>query len=65
MLTTSRQFNVKIFLVTGLIFTLLLLSFKSNNKQDFATHDIRIERHKAVKMSDGIILYADVYLPFV
>jgi len=63
MLTTSRQFNVKIFLVTGLIFTLLLLSFKSDNKQDFATHDIRIERHKVVKMSDGITLYADVYLP--
>jgi len=26
-------------------------------------NDIRIERHKAVTMSDGVVLYADVYLP--
>ena len=26
-------------------------------------NDIRIERHKPVPMSDGIVLYADVYLP--
>jgi len=28
-----------------------------------ARHEIRIERHQAVKMRDGVILYADVYLP--
>lgn len=38
-------------------------SFISDSQNSNISNDIRIERHKAVKMSDGVILYADVYLP--
>lgn len=58
-----RVLNKKIFLIPALIITICLFSFKSDNEQEPVTGDVRIERHKAVKMSDGITLYADLYLP--
>lgn len=44
-------------LVTG------LFSFTDVTDNDSHLNDIRIERHKPVRMSDGVTLYADVYLP--
>ena len=44
-------------LVTG------LLSFTEKTDSKAPANDIRIERHKAIPMRDGIILYGDVYLP--
>ena len=44
-------------LVTG------LFSFTDNTDNKSHLNDIRIERHKAIPMSDGVILYGDVYLP--
>jgi uncharacterized protein len=44
---------------------ILVASLFSFTDKPVNTHlnDIRIERHKPVRMSDGVILYADVYLP--
>jgi uncharacterized protein len=39
------------------------LSFAAGPDNRSGLNEIRIERHKAVTMSDGVILYADVYLP--
>jgi putative CocE/NonD family hydrolase len=53
----------------GLIFCLLLIiSSGLKGKEvdpmpDPVLNEIRIERNKPVKMRDGVILYADVYLP--
>jgi putative CocE/NonD family hydrolase len=44
-------------LVTG------LFSFTENTDNISHLNDIRIERHKAIPMRDGVILYADAYLP--
>ena len=49
-------------------FCLLILvassfSFTDVSDPEPKLNDIRIERHKAVTMSDGVVLYADAYLP--
>ncbi|MBK9389135.1 MAG: CocE/NonD family hydrolase [Bacteroidetes bacterium] len=54
-----RSFRI-IFLLSVVICS---FSFISDSQNSNIPNDIRIERHKAVKMSDGVILYADVYLP--
>jgi uncharacterized protein len=48
-----------------LLVFVLFSSFSSTDISDNGSklNDIRIERHKAVPMSDGVVLYADVYLP--
>jgi uncharacterized protein len=47
-----------------LAFTLFCcVSFKSITDEDAPQNGIRIQRHVAVKMRDGVILYADIYLP--
>jgi putative CocE/NonD family hydrolase len=46
-----------------LVFVVSSFSFSSGSDNKSGLNDIRIERHKAVPMSDGVILYADVYLP--
>jgi hypothetical protein len=46
-----------------LIIVTCSLSFTPVSENQVRLNDIRIERHKPVKMSDGVILYADVYLP--
>ncbi|MCB0686638.1 MAG: CocE/NonD family hydrolase [Saprospiraceae bacterium] len=47
------------------LFLILLSSFflLSDNLQAQITNEIKVLRHQAVPMSDGINLYADVYLP--
>ncbi len=44
-----------------LVTSLFSFTYKTDNRSQL--NDIRIERHKPVRMSDGVILYADVYLP--
>jgi uncharacterized protein len=46
-----------------LVFVVSSLSFSAGSDKGSGLNEIRIERHKAVTMSDGVILYADVYLP--
>jgi hypothetical protein len=46
-----------------LIIVALSFSFAPPAEKSVVSNDIRIERHKPVKMSDGVTLYADVYLP--
>jgi len=46
-----------------LIIVIFSFSFAPPVEKSTVSNDIRIERHKAVKMSDGVTLYADVYLP--
>jgi len=46
-----------------LILTAGLFSFAGIADDQSQLNDIRIERHKAVTMSDGVVLYADIYLP--
>ena len=60
---SHEKSSIKILIISGLLLAAGLLSFRSDIMQDYIRHDIRIERHKAVKMSDGVTLYADVYLP--
>jgi len=52
--------------ITKLCFLLIAVfsfSFTPPAEKSVISNDIRIERHKPVKMSDGVTLYADVYLP--
>ena len=46
-----------------LIIVALSFSFATPVEKSVVSNDIRIERHKPVKMSDGVTLFADVYLP--
>jgi uncharacterized protein len=46
-----------------LILVTSFFSFTDVSDPQSRLNDIRIERHKAVTMSDGVVLYADVYLP--
>lgn len=55
-----RSSSVRIFLIflaTG------LFSFTDVQDTGSKLNDIRIERHKAVTMSDGVKLFADIYMP--
>src|ERR1035437_10678087 len=52
--------SLKLFLM---ILAAGLFSFSDVPYSGTGLNDIRIERHQAVKMSDGVVLYADVYLP--
>ena len=49
--------------IVSLFLFLLLCCSTMVQAQLTTSNEIRIERHKAVKMHDGITLYADVYLP--
>jgi hypothetical protein len=55
-----RSSSLKICL---LILAASLLAFTDVTDNKSHLNDIRIERHKAIPMSDGIILYGDVYMP--
>ena len=55
--------QAKVNLVFLVIVVLSSFSFISYSQTNSTSDDIRIVRHQAVKMSDGIILYADLYLP--
>lgn len=46
-----------------LLIAVFSFSFIPPAEKSVISNDIRIERHKPVKMSDGVTLYADVYLP--
>ena len=46
-----------------LILAASLLSFTDVTDNKTHLNDIRIERHKAIPMTDGTILYGDVYMP--
>ena len=46
-----------------MIFAVSSFSFSIGSDSGSGLNEIRIERHKAVPMSDGVVLYADVYLP--
>jgi len=46
-----------------LIMTAGLFSFADKTDSKAPQNDIRIERHKAIKMTDGVTLYGDVYMP--
>ena len=61
----SRYSLIKDFSLKICIFILVAgtLAFDDVSDSESLLNDIRVERHKAVPMSDGIILYADVYLP--
>ncbi|MEI6048492.1 MAG: CocE/NonD family hydrolase [Bacteroidota bacterium] len=59
-LQAIRGSSVKICL---LVMVISLFSFTDVSDPGSNLNDIRIERHKPVKMSDGVTLYADVYLP--
>lgn len=50
-------------LFTSYLLTIATLIFSTGPTVSQVQHDIRILRHQAVPMSDGINLYADVYLP--
>jgi hypothetical protein len=47
----------------SLILAVILVPIVNATGAEPALNDIRIERHKAMPMSDGVNLYADVYLP--
>ena len=47
----------------GFIILIVLLGAVSKTAAELKTNGIRIERHKAVTMRDGVKLYVDVYLP--
>jgi putative CocE/NonD family hydrolase len=48
----------------GILLSLLvILCFAFQSNASYPLNEIRIERHKAVPMRDGVILYADVYMP--
>jgi putative CocE/NonD family hydrolase len=48
----------------GILLSLLvILCFAVQSNAGYPLNEIRIERHKAVPMRDGVILYADVYMP--
>jgi len=49
--------------ISLLVFLIISISVSFSQDKDSKLNEIRIERHKAVKMSDGVVLYADVYLP--
>ncbi len=49
--------------IAYLLFTLFFFQNIIAQIPDTKSNEIRIERHKPVKMRDGVILYADVYLP--
>ncbi len=57
----------RLFREIGILLSLMIVfssfSFISYSQQYTLSNNIRIERHQPVKMSDGIILYADLYLP--
>ncbi|MEO6284149.1 MAG: CocE/NonD family hydrolase [Dyadobacter sp.] len=42
---------------------LVIFCFVNHSNAGYPLNEIRIERHKAVPMRDGVILYADVYMP--
>ncbi len=64
MLITNRHRLIRIIrILSFLIVVIFSFSFISDSTKNNLSNDIRIERHKPVKMSDGVILYADVYLP--
>jgi putative CocE/NonD family hydrolase len=46
-----------------LLSLLVILCFAFQSNAAYPLNEIRIERHKAVPMRDGVILYADVYMP--
>lgn len=46
-----------------LLAVLAILSAGAPLFADKTLNEIRIERHKAVRMRDGVVLYADVYMP--
>ncbi|HCU19225.1 MAG: X-Pro dipeptidyl-peptidase [Bacteroidetes bacterium GWE2_41_25] len=53
-------------ILTKLCFLLIAVfsfSFTQPAENNAISNDIRIERHKPVRMSDGVTLYADLYLP--
>ncbi|HBH85253.1 MAG TPA: X-Pro dipeptidyl-peptidase [Bacteroidales bacterium] len=53
-------------ILTKLCFLLIAVfsfSFTPPAENNAISNDIRIERHKPVRMSDGVTLYADLYLP--
>ncbi len=47
----------------GFIILIVLLCAASKTAAALTTNEIRIERHKAVTMRDGVKLYVDLYLP--
>jgi putative CocE/NonD family hydrolase len=48
----------------GILLSLLvILCVAVQSNAAYPLNEIRIERHKAVPMRDGVILYADVYMP--
>jgi putative CocE/NonD family hydrolase len=48
----------------GILLSLLvILCFAFQSNASYPLNEIRIERHKAVPMRDGVSLYADVYMP--
>jgi putative CocE/NonD family hydrolase len=49
--------------VCFLILVASFFSFTDVSESESNINDIRIERHKPVTMADGVVLYADVYLP--
>ncbi len=51
------------YMIKRLLFILVFTSSLVSSGSGQALNDIRIERHKPVPMGDGVILYADVYLP--
>jgi putative CocE/NonD family hydrolase len=56
----------KSFRLDFILFLLVLsssLAFADEPASNSQLNDIRIERHKPIKLSDGITLYADLYLP--
>jgi putative CocE/NonD family hydrolase len=55
-----KNFSAKLCL---LILVAGSFSFTDVSDTQSKLNDIRIERHKAVSMTDGVVLYADVYLP--
>jgi len=46
-----------------MLFAVSSFSFIGLSQSAGTLNDIRIERHKAIPMRDGIVLYGDVYLP--
>jgi predicted acyl esterase len=55
-----RNLFIKFFI---LVMMAGILAFDKGPDPNQIINDIRIERHKPVPMSDGVKLYADIYLP--
>ncbi|MDY0098935.1 MAG: CocE/NonD family hydrolase [Bacteroidales bacterium] len=57
------NFKASIFRSMLLLVCIFYLPSATASEPQSGLNDIRIERHKAVPMSDGVILYADIYRP--